>query len=1041
MTSNARRHIHLGNRWLEIRCEPSIGGRISHVLPSGTSENLFHWNPPGLDLRQLTRYVPIGGWKEMAVHADCSFPGPHWNLPFEPEEQDGVLSLTCEAGGLRLTRLVSLVPGKAAMQIVSECENISQETLRECRLQAQPMLRPGGGSPERAVVLIPQAAEVRPMRYAVPGMQPQRVGSHEQAPASNWWACCDNETGQTLLIADEGSSAVLNLFHDSSLLIMHNYTGTRDLKPGERLKLKLALHAYSIDLTPYAEHLGASRFVPAADMLLGLALSATEVSPGDALELRLQALSLTGEAQPAEATFTLVDSAGKTIIERSLELRQQDTCLASATMTIDTGDLPVADYRAVLMVGDESVETVLQVVTETRQQRKQRERQELQDRLQDLAKRVADVDGGDWGVALMRQDLAVAGDLQEQGDLAGAAEYATFIDAALEAEVADQVIACPAAQEVQIAQPWLASLEASIPDLPEVRREVDYYGSSQLGEFDTAWYFRDDAQLAYLLTLLAFLPTKFEGRSDVIQRAVLLVDCICRSFADGRFAGPVARDRNSDRFVLVPFGEAIRLLLELPLSPARKSLYRRVFCAAVDYQIEAYGGKEIPQGGYLNQDVMYLLAVRLAHQLTGDARYLKECDYILSMMEAQLLPDGAYYYIYPHNEVAGYHQINLAYLCRDWVLSGEQRSRALVARTVEFYPLMVDHGGWVESSSQTWWKHTAYEHWPCLGPAIVAGVTGDGRNQYLAQQRPPGVPRGMGRLLTLYTAMVARDDIEPEAPADDWIVLDRNVKGPRGRFGPFTWVGTTAPYRDTFVGVHISEREREDTFSMHYAGPQVFFTETPETNTHRQGVGLAMSPEHYQSDVIVKEDRAVMGVRYHLLQYQQWVTQPIASDWRCDQLWYFDRERLVGLMVLEALRDTSACGVDLSCRFANYWQLSEEADEAQSTPLDVVDQGEYACGPLRLRVIAHNLAEELVTACWVCTYVKGSPGRGYYARTWRESGSFKAGERFYLLAELRPSTSNPADIQLLESATGFRLGSREVRLETSEDEVRALLDD
>lgn len=1038
----------LTTKTLEVRCDPRNGGRISHFIPRESGKNQFHWNPIEMDLRNLPSYVPIGGWKEMIVHKGCPFPGAHWNQIFQFERLKGEEApsarMRCEAGGIQLTRAITLDENKAAATIKVECENVSDATIHAVRVQTQPMLTLEGRLDPKATVLIPEENSVSVLTLTIPKIQPKRVGSTEREPQSNWWGCVDPDAGATLLIEDvAGNTALHNLHHGLDLLILHNFGETTELQPGGVIGMELTVHYYSVDIIPLVSNLGATRFLPKSDLIIGVKVSETEVSKDDeTISVEVGCASLADASPTNKGIVSLLNANNQSLRELNVSPRcDGNQRLAKASVDFHLEDLPFGDYSVVFSIenGERAATTTFSLKEQTQLQKRNLARQQLTEQIETLESRVKASKGDGFVNAMTRHDLVAARTLLNQDAIEQAGQYAEFALNAMDELDVDSSINFPHPKDLNIANEWLQAIENAIPEILETRHTPDFFGSLNLENFDHAWYFLDDACAAYALSLLYFHPSsQYHDDVNVLLLAVTLTDSLCRAFEHGSLPRGIARDNNTNRFVLGPLAEALRILLELPISTVRKEFWKERFRQGVEHQIEAYGGQSIPQDGYLNQDVMYLLFMRHAHLIFGESRYLRECEYILDMMESQALPDGAFHYIYPHNEVNGYHEINLTFLFRDWHLSGDERSRRLVADTVEYYPLMVSGGGWIEFSSQTWWKHTTGRRWVTFGPAVVAGVTGDGRNQYLATRSgDKSTPlRSLERLI--FASLAARDDIKPEPPPERSLILDRNVKGPRGRFGPFSWVGTTAPYRDTFVGAMFSTRDDEQAHVMHYAGPRVLFGETNVANPHRNGLGLAMSPEKYQSDVAVQENRAAMCVQYDLHQYQQWLDETSESDWISRQLWYFDDERLIGLMILEAKTETTARAVDLSARFASY-----TSQDNCKTELRKIAGDEYASGPLRLRVIEHNLGADAIEDAWTCTYELDSPGRGLFARSNSKNGKFQPGDRFHLLVEIRTETTATAEIERVDDAVGFKIGvdgtERTVRMESGDAEVTCSL--
>jgi len=1015
----------LENPVLQVRCDPLCGGRISHFVPTASGQNQFHWDPPQMDPRQLTSFVPIGGWNDMLLSGELRFPGLHWNQPYRFEPLDGpapAMRMSCEARGVRAVRTVTVSENKPAVTVVTEYRNISGKPIRAVHIRTQPTLRPGGTRTPETAVLWPAADHVDILTLSDSVRGAGRFAPDQRAAETNWWGCCDPGSGVSLLIEDmDAHSVSRNLVQDTNLLMLENIGRADNLLPDNSRQMAVTLHYYPLDLRPWVGRLGHSHLIPARDWLIGIRIEDTELSLGTrSLAVRLTGIALAADPPPREGTLRLLDNADKTVREWRIGLRPEaDARVTEGAETLDPGVLPLGDYKlAFAPAGGRGAATLpLQVVKETQRQKVTSARRELSGKLDQYEERAASFGADHFAGAMVRHDLDAARCFLRAGKLECTRQLLGFAEKGLNGVAPPAPVEHPHPGDANVPDAWFRAIEGSVPELPVLSRHPDHYGTFHDDRLTDGWHWRDDAQAAYALAWLYFhSSSRYHGQPEALCRAVLAADELCRNLGDGSLPPDIATDTNINRFTLCPLGEALRILTHLPVAPARKAFWRAQYLAAADHQVREYGGQSIPEGGYLNQDVMYLLVMRFAHELSGDPHYLEQCGYILDMMESQLLPDGAFYYLYPHNEVTHYHEINVTYLFRDWKVSGDVRSRRLVEKSAPYYPLMVDADGWAEFSSQTWWKHTGVR-WPHRGPVVVAGVTGDGRNQYIAAQSTPTPVEWAAFDRLMYAALAVRDDVRPEPPPDRLLVLDRNVRGPRGRFGTFSWVGTTAPYRDTLIGCMVSEPGKDRAYAMHYAGPQVLFGNRDEANPYLGGVGLAMSPQHYSSDVAIQEERAVLGARYGLFPCEHELDNNRSSDWMCEQLWYLDDERLVGLMRLTAERDTRARAIDLSARFADYDAVRQKAlTECRRTAAHT-----YEAGPLELRVLDHNLDREVIEDTWVCAYTKDTPGKGVHARAAAVNGRVDRGTQFHLLIEVRPGTSAPACISRLVEGFGFRV--------------------
>ena len=126
-----------------------------------------------------------------------------------------------------------------------------------------------------------------------------------------------------------------------------------------------------------------------------------------------------------------------------------------------------------------------------------------------------------------------------------------------------------------------------------------------------------------------------------------------------------------------------------------------------------------------------------------------------------------------------------------------------------YYPYAVEPGGVPEYYTDSFWKHT-WSSVSAIGPEIVAGVTGDGQNKQVAnvalQHKQPDT------YYAIYAGSAFRD-LPARLQPGPFIRYDRNIEGPRGRFGRFSWAGTTRDYgegcqgKDTFAGCTLTSEE------------------------------------------------------------------------------------------------------------------------------------------------------------------------------------------------------------------------------------------
>jgi hypothetical protein len=164
-------------------------------------------------------------------------------------------------------------------------------------------------------------------------------------------------------------------------------------------------------------------------------------------------------------------------------------------------------------------------------------------------------------------------------------------------------------------------------------------------------------------------------------------------------------------------------------------------------------------------------------------------------------------------------------------------------------------------------------------------------------------------------------DLSPAAPHDNWLVYDANVRGPRGQYGKFSFAGTgrvTPPGeigKDTFVGCMVSDRAGKPLPLD--AALQVATVEArvkPE-GTHWSNARYCSG--HERPSAIVAPEFSTLCVRYRLTS-PAWGHGSTDQPWEGVQEWFLCRDRLLGMLTIRALQDTTCAGVWGRLRFGMF---------------------------------------------------------------------------------------------------------------------------
>lgn len=482
------------------------------------------------------------------------------------------------------------------------------------------------------------------------------------------------------------------------------------------------------------------------------------------------------------------------------------------------------------------------------------------------------------------------------------------------------------------------------------------------GDFDSAWKFRSYAEQALIAAWAAASDASArKGDETLVAYAVAYIDFILSRQKDGswfysrKWTG--GGDPNTDRFTLGPTMDAVWHLRGLKDMSAEWGRWEKPLRQAVEFQRRHWGKPPDPNSGggqkawgafgyiYPNQDVYHLIEMELAHRWWGDAAYRREVERTIAGLQAQLLPDGGLRYIGPEPECPVYHQLNLLWLARYLDLTGDERIRKLIADTVEYYPLTMTNGGFPESYTDCWWKHYWGSGSP-MGADIVVGITGDGRNKWLANRCMEVAPPA-ARFASVFAGMFYRDDIQEAPLPDNWLVLDRNIGGPRGRFGDFYFAGVVGGgARDTFAGCMMADPRRANALAGALMAANVQIVDNDKTNWAQSR--LYVSGPDDRTAIHVGKSAAALGARYTVRRayYNTRFNPSIPpTPWQATQVWLFTAQGLVGLVEVEATEPMRALAVRGELRFGPRVTLEEVAP------------GDYLCGALTAKLLQHNYPE------------------------------------------------------------------------------------
>ncbi len=326
--------------------------------------------------------------------------------------------------------------------------------------------------------------------------------------------------------------------------------------------------------------------------------------------------------------------------------------------------------------------------------------------------------------------------------------------------------------------------------------------------------------------------------------------------------------------------------------------------------------KAIPGTLYMNNDIRALMALEYADLAFPELnnKYQAVVDGGLKLAAASIYPDGASPYISAENEQWLYHNILVGTLNRFSQIANDPRGNSIVAQTYWYYPLSYEPaivgnpnatgGGGAEYATSPSWKH----YWNSSESFDLSYKVG------MIAQAPEDVAVALAddktlgwsdfNASTLWNPSVFQAGQATPIQNNDF-VYDRNIDGPRTRFGEFSTAGTAGEASPPGGGINrgkssfiaatvLNNRGLDSAIDTLGVGPVL--GSTPRFD------GLA---ENEQSTSLVTSDAAALATTYTPNHYES----GLDNAWQGQQEWVFTDQRLVGLLTLTAKQATSADAV------------------------------------------------------------------------------------------------------------------------------------
>lgn len=462
--------------------------------------------------------------------------------------------------------------------------------------------------------------------------------------------------------------------------------------------------------------------------------------------------------------------------------------------------------------------------------------------------------------------------------------------------------------------------------------------------FETsAWTYRTIAE--HLLSNVAGVTDAAESPRDSIPACKEVIGwLLAESGSKGTWWDPQSKkigDPNINRFVLLPLIDAIYRLQPSADDPDWAA-WRAPLQAAVEFQVRAYEGKvdwdwgAQAGGQYPNQDVYYALILAIASRVFDEPRYQALADQMMDKLAANLLPNGAFYYIGRENDSPIYHALIQVVLARYYDITKNQKAYSLIRASSRYWRLSMSDEGQAEAWSDMWVK----QMWlpiPAAALTVSAKASGDPEIKW-REQALLAVQKPTGGLFDVYAKGWWDPTLAAKKPSPHYLIVDPDIRGIRGRDRNW-YYGLTegAGLRNTFIGGMISSSTNRPALQAAFRGAQIAVKASGDARSRPASLSQAVDRT---VSALSEKGFGLLGARYTLQPPRaQRVPMPETPDspWQVTQVWAAGSAGLLGTITLVALADNRA--VLVSGRLP-----------LGPGPVEQSGPSSWKCGPMKIRL-------------------------------------------------------------------------------------------
>ena len=206
---------------------------------------------------------------------------------------------------------------------------------------------------------------------------------------------------------------------------------------------------------------------------------------------------------------------------------------------------------------------------------------------------------------------------------------------------------------------------------------------------------------------------------------------------------------------------------------------------------------------YTNRDVNYAQILTNIGLFRNNTTWVNFANQIIDSVNlADRYPDGGYAYLGHQTECASYHGGTNNSLAKIWAVSGNQTAWNCVAQTANYEELSIEPRAVPEYYTAPAWKgYWNQESGASAEPLVEISGSGYFRTKLNQINLTAGYTNEMVTSLAFYNPNINSAALPPSS----YVVYDRNIQGPRGRYGNYSYGVTMRNVSPKVYGVGVKQ--------------------------------------------------------------------------------------------------------------------------------------------------------------------------------------------------------------------------------------------